>query len=140
MSELKTRKNDANVTKFLESVADPGKREDCFRLLDIMKRVTGEDPAMWGDSIVGFGSYDYVYASGRSGTWMLTGFAPRKQALTMYVMSGFSEYGDLLADLGKFKTGKSCLYVRKLDDVHLPTLEKLIGRSVEKKRRMSADA
>jgi hypothetical protein len=99
-----------------------------------MREITGEEPAMWGSSIVGFGSYHYVYASGREGDWFLTGFAPRKQALTMYIMSGFSEYDELLEKLGKFKTGKACLYVKKLDDIHLPTLKKLIRQSVKQKR------
>lgn len=138
MVELKTTKNEASVAAFLESVADERQRRDCFRLVDIMSEITGAEPAMWGTSIVGFGSYHYVYSSGREGDWMLTGFAPRKQALTMYVMAGFSQSEDLLANLGKFKTGKSCLYVKTLDDIHLPTLEKLIRRSVEEKRASSA--
>ena len=133
MAELKTTKNDASVTAFLESIDDETKRADCFELVEIMRDVTGEEPAMWGSSIVGFGAYHYVYESGREGDWMLTGFAPRKQALTMYIMSGFSEYEELLASLGKFKTGKACLYVKKLDDIHRPTLVKLIRASVRDK-------
>ncbi len=93
---------------------------------------------MWGDSMVGFGSYYYKYASRRAGDWFLTGFAPRKQALTLYIMSGFAEKDDLMEKLGKYKTGKACLYVEKLDDVDLPTRKKLIRRSVNEKRTSSA--
>ncbi|MEJ2757339.1 MAG: DUF1801 domain-containing protein [Anaerolineales bacterium] len=91
---------------------------------------TGETPQMWGDSIIGFGSYHYTYASGREGDWMLTGFSPRKQNLTLYIMDGFEEYEDLLKDLGKFKTGKSCLYINKLADVDTNVLKKLVKASV----------
>jgi len=134
MADLKTRKNKASVKKFLGAVEDESKRADCFELVEIMRDITGEEPAMWGTSIVGFGSYHYKYASGREGDWMLTGFAPRKQALTLYIMSGFSQYDELLEKLGKHKTGKSCLYVKRLDDLHLPTLKKLIRHSVRQKR------
>lgn len=96
-----------------------------------MREVTGEEPSMWGTSIVGFGSYRYTYASGREGEWPLTGFSPRKQNLTLYIMSGFDSYADLLADLGKFKTGKSCLYINKLEDVDLDTLRELISQSLK---------
>ncbi|GIV76871.1 DUF1801 domain-containing protein [Litorilinea aerophila] len=127
---LKTRPTDGDVEAYLQAVPDPGKREDCFRLLRLMTEVTGEKPVLWGDSIVGFGRYHYRYASGHEGDWMLTGFAPRKQALTVYIMAGFDQYGDLLARLGKFKTGKSCLYLRRLDDVDLDVLAELVRRSV----------
>jgi hypothetical protein len=130
MAELKTQKNQASVEKFLKAVTDETRRADSFALLDIMREVTGEEPAMWGTSIVGFGSYHYKYESGREGDWFLTGFSPRKQNLTLYIMSGFEGYEEMLERLGKHTTGKACLYVKKLDDVHLPTLKKMIKQSV----------
>ena len=130
MTAAKTKPNRKSVRKFLESVENEKQREDAFALLEIMKKVTGEEPKMWGPSIVGFGSYHYKYASGREGDWLLTGFSPRKQALTLYIMAGFSRYDDLMAKLGKHTTGKSCLYIKRLDDVHLPTLERLVRESV----------
>ena len=130
MAELKTQKNDASVEDFLNSVPDEKKREDSFAINQLMKEVTGEEPSMWGDSIVGFGSYRYKYASGREGEWPVTGFSPRKQSLTLYIMDGFEDYDSLLESLGKYKTGKSCLYINKLEDVDLPTLRNLIERSV----------
>lgn len=129
MAELKTRRNSASVEDFLNSVENERRREDSFAVLELMREATGEEPAMWGDSIVGFGSYHYTYASGREGDWMLVGFSPRKQSLTLYIMSGFAAYEDLLAQLGKHKTGKSCLYINKLDDVDLPTLRELVRQS-----------
>lgn len=135
MSELKTQKNDASVEDFLEGVENEQKRDDSKRIVELMHDVTGEDPAMWGESIVGFGEYTYRYASGREGEWMLVGFSPRKQNLTVYIMSGFEEYEDLLRRLGKHKTGKSCLYINKLDDVDIEVLEELVAKSVELMRR-----
>jgi Domain of unknown function (DU1801) len=130
MAELKTRPTAANVEGYLNSVPDERKRADSFAVLELMKDVTHAEPTMWGDSIVGFGRYHYAYASGREGDWFLTGFAPRKRDLTLYIIDGFEGYAELLASLGKFKTGKSCLYVRRLDDLDLPTLRTLIERSV----------
>ena len=138
MAELKTQKTGASVTKFLASIEDEGKRKDSRTLLQMMKKITGAKPKMWGTSMVGFGSYHYKYASGREGDWFLTGFAPRKQNLTLYIMSGFKEYEALLKKLGKYKTGKACLYVKKLEDVDLATLKKLIERSVKQKARTSS--
>ena len=130
MTELKTQKNDASVEDFLNGVSDERKRKDSFAILNLMRDITGDEPAMWGTSIIGFGSYRYQYASGREGEWFLTGFSPRKQNLTLYIMSGFDSYNSLLSDLGKYKTGKSCLYINKLDDVDLATLRALIEQSV----------
>jgi hypothetical protein len=130
MAELKTQKTDASVEDFLNAVEDERKRKDSFVILDLMREVTGEEPAMWGPSIIGFGSYHYKYASGREGEWFLVGFAPRKRNLTLYIMSGFDNYDALLADLGKYKTGKSCLYVNKLEDIDLDTLRELVKQSV----------
>lgn len=130
MTELKTQRNDASVEEFLDSVDKEKKRQDSYAILKLMKEVTGEEPAMWGTSIVGFGSYQYKYASGQEGEWFLVGFSPRKQNLTLYIMSGFDDYESLLGDLGKYKTGKSCLYINKLEDVDLSTLRELVEKSV----------
>jgi hypothetical protein len=130
MAELKTQKTDASVEEFLNTVENERRRADSFALLELMREVTGEEPAMWGTSIVGFGTYRYQYASGRQGEWMQVGFSPRKRNLTLYIMPGFDGYESLLERLGKYRTGKSCLYINKLDDVHLPTLRELIRQSV----------
>lgn len=131
MAEPKTKKNEASVEEFLHSVENERRRKDSFAVLELMKEVTGEEPKMWGTSIVGFGSYDYKYASGREGNWMVTGFSPRKQSLTLYIMSGFDRYDEILGELGKHKTGKSCLYINKLDDVNMEVLRELVRESVE---------
>jgi hypothetical protein len=131
VAELKTQKTDASVEHFLNGVAHERRRKDSFAVLELMRQVTGEEPAMWGPSIVGFGSYRYRYKSGREGEWMLVGFSPRKQSLTLYIMSGFEGYEALLDRLGKHKTGKSCLYINKLDDVDLETLRELVRQSVK---------
>ena len=130
MAELKTKKNEASVTKFLDGVKDEKKREDSYTILKLMQQITKAEPKMWGTSIIGFGSYHYKYASGREGDWFVTGFSPRKQNLTLYIMSGFSKYPDLLKKLGKFKTGKSCLYINKIEDIDIQTLKELIKQSV----------
>ncbi|MCY3927924.1 MAG: DUF1801 domain-containing protein [Acidobacteria bacterium] len=139
MSALKTQLNDANVEEFLAAVENDRRREDSFTVLELMKRVTGEKPRMWGTSIVGFGSYHYRYASGREGDWPRIGFSPRKQSLTIYVMPGFSNYDDLLSRLGKHRTGKSCLYVNKLADVDMDVLEQLMRSSLDAMREMYPD-
>ncbi len=131
MVELKTKKNTASVSAFLNAIEDPQRRKDCKAVAKFMREATGSRGAMWGDAIVGFGSYHYKYASGREGDWMLCGFSPRKQNLTLYIMSGFSMYDKLLAKLGKHKTGKSCLYIKKLEDVDTEVLRELIRHSVE---------
>lgn len=133
MAELKTKKTRASVARFVDSIEDEQQRKDSRAVLKLMQKITGEKPKMWGPAIIGFGSYHYKYASGREGEWFLTGFSPRKQALTLYIMSGFTQYDALLKKLGKFKAGKACLYINKLEDVHLPTLEKLIRQSVRLK-------
>jgi hypothetical protein len=127
---MKTVKNKKSVTAFLNNVEHQKRREDGLKVLDLMKEVTGEEPAMWGDSIVGFGNYKYKYASGREGEWMHVGFSPRKQNLTLYIMDGFDGYADLLGKLGKHKTGKSCLYINKLEDVDQEILKELVKKSV----------
>jgi hypothetical protein len=137
MSELQTKVNNASVEKFLNAVADEQARKDCYEILKIMKQVTKEEPKMWGASIVGFGSYHYKGASGREGDWMLTGFSPRKQNLTLYLMHGFNVHKDLLKKLGKYKTSMGCLYIKKLDDVDKKVLKELVAESV--KRMKSQD-
>ena len=124
-----------DVDAFLATVENPRRRADAGRVLDLMREVTGEPPKMWGSSIVGFGSYRYRYASGRDGSSLVVGFAPRKQNLVLYIMPGFSSHAALLSRLGKFRTGKSCLYVNRLDDVDLNVLEALVRESVAEMRR-----
>lgn len=134
MAELKTRENDGDVLAFLNAVPDESKRGDAQRVMAIMREVTGEEPRLWGDNIVGYGHYHYKYASGREGDWFLTGFSPRKANLTLYITSGFEQFEDLRARLGKHTVGKSCLYVKRLSDLDETTLRELIGRSVEHMR------
>jgi hypothetical protein len=131
MAELKTKRNKGDVEAFLSSVADEKKRQDSFTILELMKKVTGKEPEMWGDSIIGFGNYHYKYASGREGDWFLTGFSPRVQNLTLYIMAGFDEYYQLLGKLGKHSTGKSCLYIKKIEDIDIDVLKELVKQSVE---------
>ena len=135
--ELKTKVNDASVEGFLNSVTDEQKREDCFEILKLMKQVTKETPKMWGSSIVGFGSYHYKGASGREGDWLLTGFSPRKQNLTLYITGGFDLYKDLLRKLGKYQTSVGCLYIKKLDDVDKKVLKELVAESVKTAKKLS---
>lgn len=132
MAELKTKLTDQKPEAFIAKIADQECREDCTALLKLMKRVTGKPGRMWGPSIIGFGSYRYKYASGREGDWPLTGFSPRKQNLTIYIMAGFTEYGALLKKLGKCKTAKSCLYIKRLADIDTKVLEELVAKSIRK--------
>ncbi len=132
MAELKTKQNDQNVEKFLNGLTDENKRRDCFTILEMMQQITKAEPKMWGSSMIGFGSYHYKYETGREGDRFLTGFSPRKQNLTLYIMAGFEQYDELLKKLGKHKTGKSCLYINKIEDVDLLTLKKLIQQSVKR--------
>lgn len=117
MSDLKTRPNKKSVRKFIDAVENDRRREDTNIILALMEEITGERPVMWGDSIVGFGTYHYKYATGGEGDWFLTGFSPRKTSLVLYIMAGFSRYSDLLAKLGKYKPGRGCLYLNKLEGV-----------------------
>jgi hypothetical protein len=129
-SENKTIATKGSVEKFLSSVKDPQKLADCQTVIEIMKQITKEEPVMWGSSQVGFGTYHYKYESGREGDFFITGFSPRAQALTIYIMSGFERFPVLMQALGKYKTGKSCLYVKKLEDIDLAVLKKLIKEAV----------
>lgn len=132
MAELKTKKTKASVAAFLNGIPDEQRRRDCTTVAKIMREVTGETPAMWGDAMVGYGAYTYRYASGRTGTWFRVGFAPRKQDLTLYLMSGYEGKEDLLAELGPHRLGKSCLYVKKLDGIDLDALRTLLADAYER--------
>lgn len=135
MAELKTRENKASVATFLKNIEDPQKRADCKAIAKIMRDATGVPAKMWGTSIVGFDKYDYTYASGHSGSWPITGFSPRAQNISVYIMPGFDKYDALMKKLGKHKTGKSCLYIKKLEDVDTGILKQLITGSVAEMRR-----
>lgn len=130
MAALKTRANNASVTAFLNGIEDPEVRKDCKALAKLMQDATGQKPRMWGASVVGFGSYTYGNTAG-GGEWFLAGFSPRKGNLTMYIMSGFGPHKALMAKLGKYKTGKSCLYVKQLGDVKPSVLRKLVAASLK---------
>lgn len=128
MAELKTqRRDDANVLDFLEGIEHQRRREDALTLLPLFESVTGWKATMWGDSIVGFGEYHYHYKSGREGDWPVTGFSPRKQATTIYIMPGFTDYQEQLKRLGKHKHSSSCLYINKLADVDVEVLMELVA-------------
>ena len=135
MSQNKTTANKLSVKAFVDAIEDSQKRKDCRALMKTMSRLTGNRAKMWGASIVGYGSYHYRYASGREGDFFLMGFSPRKQALTIYVVAGFSHFPKLMKQLGKYKTGKSCLYVKRLDDVDPDVLEELLAQSRDYLRR-----
>ena len=131
MAELKTKATSASVGAFLKKVPDPQRREDAIAVTDLMRKVTKQEPKMWGTSIVGFGSYHYKYASGREGDWFAMGVAPRKDALTVYICSGFRKYPELMEKLGKYKAGQSCLYIKKLADVDQSVLKQLMSRALK---------
>lgn len=132
MGELKTKKNDADVREFILSFADTEqKRNDSFELLKMMQEFTGFEPQMWGTSIIGFGSYHYKSERSRQeGDWPLVGFSPRKAAISLYVYSGMEEHEPLLKNLGKFKMGKGCIYVKKLSDINQEELKKIMGATI----------
>ena len=133
MAELKTKATRASVSAFLETIPDANRRRDCKALVRMMKKATKARPKMWGASIVGFGDVHYKYDSGRELDWFRAGFSPRKDALTLYLTSGagWRNQADLMAKLGKHKTGKGCLYIKQLSDIDVKVLERLIGRSVK---------
>ena len=135
MAELKTKRNRKSVRKFIAAVENDRRRADAEVVLDLMEEVMGEKPAMWGDSMVGFGSYRYKYESGREGEWFVTGLSPGKARLSLYIMAGFSRYQDLLEKLGKHKTGSCCLYINRLEDVDLKVLRKIIKDSAARVKR-----
>ncbi len=135
MSEPKTRPTRKSVESFLRGVPNEARRRDCRTLVEIMRQITRAEPVMWGANIVGFGAYLYRYANGRELDWPLIAFSPRKQNLTVYLETGFAGAGDLLRALGKHSHTRACLYLRSLDDIHLPTLKKLLRASVRHTRR-----
>ena len=130
MGDAKTKPTKLSVAAFLKKVPDAQKREDAAAVIELMRQATKAQPVIWGTSIIGFGSYRYKYASGREGDWPIIGLSPRKQNLTIYIMPGFADCKDLLAKLGKHTTGGSCLYIKRLADIDMPTLKKLIAKSV----------
>lgn len=136
-AEVKTKVNSASVQGFLKTVKDEQKRKDSLEILKLMQQVTKEPPKMWGTSIVGFGNYHYKGASGREGDWLLTGFSPRKDNLTLYIMGGFDPHKALLKKLGKYKTSVGCLYIKRLDDVDKKVLKVLIAASVKVTKKLS---
>ena len=127
----KTQPNPQSVEGFINQIEDPVRREECLKVCQMMQEATGHEAVMWGASIVGFGTYHYKYDSGREGDFMLVGFSPRKQNLTLYIMTGFPRYAALMEKLGKYKTGKSCLYLKKLEDVDFAVLTELVKLSAE---------
>ena len=134
---MKTTKNKASVNEFIDSVDDPIRKRDAKTVLALMKEITGKRPTMWGTSIVGFDEYHYKYDSGREGDFFKVGFSPRKQNLTIYIMPGYQDFGALLKKLGPYKTGKSCLYIKNLDDIHLPTLKKIITKGYKDMQKLT---
>lgn len=135
MAENKTKPTTVSVTKYMSSIQDEQKRRDARKVAAMMREATGSRARMWGSNIVGFGQYHYKYASGREGDFMITGFSPRKQALTLYIIPGFGHFKPLMSKLGKYKTGKSCLYIKRLSDVDEITLKRLIESSVKLMRK-----
>jgi hypothetical protein len=131
VAEAKTKKTPASVEEFLALVEGADRRADAQAVCALMREVTGAQPAMWGSSIVGFGEYHYVYGTGRKGDWMAVGFSPRKAALTLYIAEGFDAHGDLMSRLGKYSTGKSCLYIKKLSDVDIDVLSELVRQGFQ---------
>lgn len=129
MYELKTQPHEADVDAFLAQIADSQQRADAQTLRQLMETISGEPAVMWGATMIGFGSYRYHNTSGQ-GRYFAVGFSPRKTNLTVYIMLGFENYGDLMAQLGKHKTGKSCLYIRRLSDINLGILQTLIEKSL----------
>ena len=135
---ISTKFTKASVKDYIEARGSEQQRADSRQLIALLKQLTNKKPKMWGPSIVGFGTYHYKYASGREGDWMITGFSPRKKDLTLYIMMGFEKHPELMKQLGKYSTGKSCLYIKRLSDINIPTLKKLIKSSVKDLRDYTA--
>ncbi len=135
MSDPKTKKTGASVAGFLKTVHDDRRRRDCRTIIDMMQEITAEKPKMWGPTMIGFGSYHYKYDSGREGDWFVTGVSPRKANLTLYLMAGFADFEKLLEKLGKYRTGKACLYIKTLEEVDQAVLKRLIKESVAHVRK-----
>ena len=135
MAELKTKQTDQSVEKFLNGIKDGQQRKDSFTILRLMKTITKSQPKMWGSAIVGFGNVRLKYETGRELDWFVMGFSPRKGTLTLYGVAGEQGPKELMAKLGKHKTGKGCLYIKKLEDVNIDVLKTLIQRSVKRKAK-----
>jgi hypothetical protein len=133
MAELKTKPSGEDIEQFLSGISDEKKRRDSIALVDMMRQITLAEPVVWASSMVGFGTYEYTYASGRKGTYFVVGFAPRKTDLTLYGLRGAAQHEELLSKLGKYKTGKGCLYIKRLEDIDLPTLRELIQQAYANK-------
>jgi len=139
MAELKTKATSASVDKFLAGVKDTQRRADCLTVAKLMQQVTKAPPKMWGSSIVGFGDYTYHYHSGRELQWFLVGFSPRKEALTLYLMPGTLEFSGAIKNLGKYKTGKGCVYIKRLEDVDQRALKTLVQESVKRAKELARE-
>jgi hypothetical protein len=135
MAELKTKKTEESVEDFLNRITDEKKRQDSFTILELMKKETRGEARMWGPSIIGFGDYRYKYSDGHEIDWFVAGFSPRKQNLTLYLFGGYERYQDLMKKLGKYKNGKSCLYIKKIEDIDLQVLRELVRQSVAHARK-----
>ena len=138
MAENKTKPTKSSVTAFLNKIHDKQLRNDCFAILDMMQKVSKAEPVMWGSAIIGFGSYHYVYESGREGDTVIIGFSPRKQNISIYLMGGLKNIEDELSKLGKYKTGKGCLYIKALSDVNTEVLKKAFAKAFKEGQRKSA--
>ncbi|MEO9482064.1 MAG: DUF1801 domain-containing protein [Ekhidna sp.] len=139
MAELKTAPNNQSVEAFIDSIEPEWKRDDARELLKLIQNISGEKPIMWGDSIVGFGSYHYKYKTGREGDWFLAGFSPRKTSMTIYMMGGFEGQDDDLQKIGKHKKSVGCLYIKRLADIDIKVLERMTKRSIETLKKRYAD-
>lgn len=139
MSENKTKKTNESIEKYINSIKDENVKKDCYTIIKLMQAITKEEPKMWGSSIIGFGDYHYKYASGREGDFFLTGFSSRKQNLALYLMGGLENQKDKLKKLGKHKTGKSCLYIKSLEDIDKKVLKEMIVQSVNETRKLYPD-
>jgi hypothetical protein len=135
MAEVKTKPTEESVVKFLGGIEDETRRQDCFTIAKLMEETTGTKPKMWGTNIVGFGLRRIKYAGGREGDWPMIAFSPRKQNLTLYIAGSFNDHPDLMEKLGKHTLGGGCLYIKRLDDIHLPTLKKLLRESVKQAKK-----
>lgn len=130
MAQLKTKENDGDVMAFIDAVEHRQRREDALTLVSIMQRLTGKEPRMWGNSIIGFGHYPYIYKNGKQIDWFRIGFSPRKQALSLYIMAGFKSIEEILKRMGKHKKSKGCLYIKTLEDVNHDVLEEMLQASL----------
>ncbi len=130
MAKNKTTETDRNVIEFVNSVENEVRRKDSFTLIDLFRAITGKEPKMWGPTIIGFGSYHYRYASGHEGDMPLAAFSPRKPALVLYFETEFENRTELLSQLGKHTSSKACVYVKKLEDLNLSVLEKMVKNSI----------